>query len=33
MPLAASQYYGDYNYNPQTAEPYVVNPEIVVIGE
>ena len=23
------QYYGDYNYNPQTAEPYVVNPVVV----
>lgn len=26
---AASQYHGDYNYNPQTAQPYIVNPVVV----
>lgn len=24
-----TKYYGDYNYNPQTAAPYVVNPVVV----
>jgi hypothetical protein len=26
---SAPQYNGDYNYNPQTAEPYIVNPVVV----
>lgn len=26
---ASTQYHGDYNYNPQTAEPYIVNPVVV----